>query len=140
MLSFMGQGQMGKLGKLATFACLKRISENPNCLHGSVSSASQPILPCPSVLMSRTQGSKRFVFRCVQSKTVGDTFVHPAETSLPALIYVFNEILTKATYIKVYFLCMIFISSIYHNGYKVEHLVYMFNLCQGHHNCNLLPS
>ena len=32
MLSFIGQGQLGKLGKLATFACQKRISENPNCL------------------------------------------------------------------------------------------------------------
>ena len=29
MLSFMGQGQLGKLGKLATFVCEKRISENP---------------------------------------------------------------------------------------------------------------
>ena len=25
----MGQGQLGKLGKLATFSCWKRISENP---------------------------------------------------------------------------------------------------------------
>ena len=32
MLSFMGQGRLGRLDKLATFACLKRISENPNCL------------------------------------------------------------------------------------------------------------
>ena len=34
MLSFMGQGQLGKLGKLdklATFACYKRILENPKC-------------------------------------------------------------------------------------------------------------
>ena len=30
MLSFMGQGQLGKSGKLATFACWKRILENPN--------------------------------------------------------------------------------------------------------------
>ena len=29
MLSFMGQGQLGKLHKLATFAYQKRISENP---------------------------------------------------------------------------------------------------------------
>ena len=32
MLSFMGQGQsdkIGKIGKLAIFACEKRISENP---------------------------------------------------------------------------------------------------------------
>ena len=32
MLSFMGQGQLGKLSKLATFACQKRISENPKCM------------------------------------------------------------------------------------------------------------
>ena len=35
MLSFMGHGHLGHLGKLArsTFACQKRISENPNCTH-----------------------------------------------------------------------------------------------------------
>ena len=34
----MRQGQLGKLGKLATFACLNRNSENPNWLqkHGVI--------------------------------------------------------------------------------------------------------
>ena len=31
-LSFMGQGQLENLGKLATFACKKIIAENPNCV------------------------------------------------------------------------------------------------------------
>ena len=32
MFSFMGQGQLGKLDKLAAFSCWKRISKNPNWL------------------------------------------------------------------------------------------------------------
>ena len=64
MLSFTGQGQLGKLGKLATFACCKRILENSNCIGNANCNA---LLP-QSDSISISDVAKKWVSRLILYK------------------------------------------------------------------------